>query len=320
MHLNSSLPEQGKENLKKLLDNLKVKNVSVKYSESISNFSKSLRHGMVKGLQEKSKQTSEAITSFRNRNNKLKNLEKLLHTDKSHLITSNKRSNIYRSESDKLVIIDKNIWSEPVTVTIKQMNSVTIKCVKFLEEQPFLFPVFNEKTISGRIIYMDVNQLWYQDNDTINVVTFRNSSPDFIKIKINNIKCYEKEALIKYVKNYISVQKSARMTAFIKEKAINIADIVRITRYYLIEKSKQSNSMKVYLFDDEGSFYDQLSLSRLPSVDDTSLDLLFTKDMTSYIKSNNYPLEDFKQNDDFIEFWQNVGSKKVCVMRFNYKS
>ncbi len=284
-----------------------------KGKDSLIKASKGLKSNLSKSIENKPQQISSLIKSLKNE--KIKNLEKLLHIDKSELIVSNRKNRIYRSESGNMYIIDKDLWGEPVAVTIKDEKKVALKCIKYLNDQPFLFPVFNEKNIKGRIIHMDQEEIWYQDTDLITVVSFKGESMESIKIKLSNIKSMSDEKLFDYINNFKLVYKNKRLHNIISEKGIKIDDVLLVRSSYIVVKDSP-NSLKTYLFDEEYQLFEEIPLKSLPPLDASALDALFSKDILDYIKSNNYNVEKFKQNGEYIEYWQTVGQKEICVMRY----
>jgi len=69
------------------------------------------------------------------------------------------------------------------------------------------------------------------------------------------------------------------------------------------------------LFDQFKNLCDEFTLRKLPNLSEAALDVLFSLDIVEYVKSKGYAFENFKQDDDYIEYWQEIGSKRVCVMR-----
>jgi hypothetical protein len=284
-----------------------------KGKDSLVKSSKDITANLSKFIEDQPQRISSMIKSLKNE--KIKNLEKLLRVDKSELIVSNRKNRIYRSEAGNMYIIDKDMWGEPVAVTIKDEKKVVIRCIKYLDDTPFLFPVFNEKNIKGKIINMTPEEIWYQDSGDINVVSFKGESMESVKIKIPNIKAMSQEKLFDYINNFKLVYKNKKLHEIILDKGIKTDDVLLVRSRYIIGKDPQNN-LKVYLFDDEYKVYDELPLIKMPSLDTSALDVLFSKDILEYIKSNNYSIEKFKQNGNFIEYWQTIGDKDLCVMRY----
>ncbi len=284
-----------------------------KGKNTFSDLSNNIKSGIVKSIENKPKQISELIKSFKHE--KIKNLEKLLKVERNQLIVSNRKNRIYRTEAGYMYIIDKDVWGEPVSVTIKDDKKVIIRKIKYLNNKPYLFPVFNEKNISGIIIHMNQHEIWYQDDNLITVVSFKGESSDIAKIKVANIKSLSREKLFEYINNYKIVCKNKKLQEIVKEKDLRIDDFLIITNKYIVGKDSK-NFIKAYLFDNEYTIYDEIPLRVLPQIEPAAYDVLFSQDVLSYIRANKYNIEDFKQNGEYIEYWQNIGDTKMCVMRY----
>ncbi len=299
-----------------LLNRINVKDGEEKLKKgtnSLVQFSKNVTSNLSKSIENKPQQISDIIKSLKNE--KIKNLEKLLRVDKSELIASNKKNRIYRSESGSMYIVDKNIWGEPVNVTIKDDKKLVIKCIKYLNDQPFLFPVFNEKNLKGKIINMTMEEIWYQDADMITVVSFNGESADFVKIKITNIKNMTDDKLFDYINNFKLVYKNKKINDIITEKGIKIDDVLIVRKGYIIGKDPKNN-LKSYVLSEDCKVIDEIPLRSVPKMDMAALDTLFSSELVDYIKSNNYDYSNFKQNGEYIEYWQTLGSKNICVVRY----
>jgi len=72
------------------------------------------------------------------------------------------------------------------------------------------------------------------------------------------------------------------------------------------------------LFDQFKNLCDEFTLRKLPNLSEAALDVLFSLDIVEYVKSKVMPSK-LKQDDDYIEYWQEIGSKRVCVMRCKSK-
>ena len=53
----------------------------------------------------------------------------------------------------------------------------------------------------------------------------------------------------------------------------------------------------------------------MPRLSERAMALIFSKDIVEYIISKGYDFESFKQSGNHIEYWQDIGRNKVCVMR-----
>jgi hypothetical protein len=284
-----------------------------KGKSAISDLSNNIKSGIVKNIENKPKQISELIKSFKHE--KIKNLEKVLRVEKSQLIVSNRKNRIYRTEAGYMYIVDKDVWGEPVSVTIKDDKKAVIRTIKYLNNQPYLFPVFNEKNISGTIINISQHEIWYQDDNLIAVVSFKGEASDITKIKIANSKSMDRNKLHEYINNYKVVSKNKKLQEIVKEKDLKIDDFLIVTNKFIMGKDSK-NLIKAYLFNNEYTIYDEVPLRILPIIEPEAFDVLFSEEVLEYIRANKYNIEDFKQNGDFIEYWQNIGDRKMCVLRY----
>jgi hypothetical protein len=284
-----------------------------KGKSAISDLSNNIKSGIVKNIENKPKQISELIKSFKHE--KIKNLEKVLRVEKSQLIVSNRKNRIYRTEAGYMYIVDKDVWGEPVSVTIKDDKKAVIRTIKYLNNQPYLFPVFNEKNISGTIINISQHEIWYQDDNLIAVVSFKGEISDITKIKIANSKSMDRNKLHEYINNYKVVSKNKKLQEIVKEKDLKIDDFLIVTNKFIMGKDTK-NLIKAYLFNNEYTIYDEVPLRILPTIEPEAFDVLFSEEVLEYIRANKYNIEDFKQNGDFIEYWQNIGDRKMCVLRY----
>ena len=91
-----------------LLNRINLKDGDDKINKSkFSDLSNNIKSGIVKSIENKPKQISELIKSFKHE--KIKNLEKLLKVERSQLIVSNSKNRIYRTEAGYMYIIDKDV-------------------------------------------------------------------------------------------------------------------------------------------------------------------------------------------------------------------
>lgn len=309
---NSSIDGQNS-----LLKKLGLKNLSnnIKESGSITDFSKNITSNFVKNIQVKK---NEVVNNMKKV--KLRALESKLKLEKTDMINSSKKSYIYQS-NDKTVIIDKDMWNEPNFVTIKTSNNIITKIVKFLNDEPFLYPYFSEKAIFGRIIHLEEKELWFHDNGIVTIVAFRaNDKLETIKVRTNTPKDYSNKNLMEdpklfaYIKNYSIASTDNQLRDFLDSQNILINDIVRIGNTYVIVKL-QNNQYKIILLKYKYVILEEFTLRKLPFTSQIGLDFLFSPDIVSYIKSNNYDFENFVINDNHLEYWNQLGDKKVCLIR-----
>lgn len=308
---------EGKDKLDAILEQVNTKALSEKLIDGkkvLAKVTKGIQKSLKENIHDTSEKTKEIFTSFKKEKDKVRNLEAILHIDKSEMLVSNKKNYIYRSEAGKVTIVDRDVWGEPTTVTEKDGSKVVIRCVKYFEDQPYLYPIFNEKDVMGVIIYADPKEIWYLDKNNVTVVMFKGSKAEIFKTKASNELKADKNALISYVKNYLKLNKDKRFAEILAQKDIKLENITSVSENYIAYKS-QDNTYKVLLIE-EGLLYEEISLNLMPAVEDSGLAVLFSKEMVTYIKTSNYNFENFKQSGDFIEYWQNIGYKRVCVMRF----
>ncbi|TYQ16445.1 UNVERIFIED_CONTAM: hypothetical protein Cloal_2986 [Acetivibrio alkalicellulosi] len=299
------------ESVKGLMDIIttKVSSGQNQGKEFLSNLSKNIKDNFF--------ETSGRATDFINslKKDKIRNLERLLHINKKDIIASSKKSNVYNTVVGKMVIIERDIWGEPCTVTIKDVNKVVLKCVKYFNNRPYLFPPFSEKKINGEIIFMCENEIWYKNNDEATVVIFIDDTPDILNIKLNKTKTSKKTEMLEYIEKckMLYVEKKFNDILIVQRK-LDIEDIMVIRKGYSVYKNSDK-SYTILIFDEFKSIYDELILSKLPVLSEKAMALLFSTEISDYIKSKGYSFENFKQVNDFIEYWQDIGTKKICVMR-----
>lgn len=285
-----------------------------KSKEGITAIPKNLKDNIMDSIQHNSGKATSFINSLKK--DKIRNLERLLSIDKKDLAFSNKKHYIYCTDAGRMVIVDRDIWGEPFTVTIKESTDVSIKRVMFFDNEPFLFPIFNEKNLSGEIIHMDDNEVWYLGKEEATLVLFKSDKPDFLKVPLKNFKnINNQKALHTYLDSHKMLYLDKKIhDIMIEDRNIPIEDIVRIRNGYAVYKNT-SRTYKVLLFNESRELYDEYTFSKLPGVKEEGWDVLFSKDIVEYVKSNNYSFENFRQDDGHIEYWQNIGSKRVCVLR-----
>lgn len=287
---------------------------SDKTKEGASVFPKNLKDNILDSIQHNSGKATSFINSLKR--DKIRNLERLLSIDKKDLAFSNKKYFIYCTDSGRMVIVERDIWGEPFTVTLKEGNDVSIKRVMFFDNEPFLFPIFNEKNLSGEIIHMDDNEVWYLGKDEATLVLFKSDKPDFLKVPLKNFKnINNKKALHTYLDSHKMLYLDKKIhEIIIEDRNIAIEDIVRIRDGYAVYKNT-SRTYKVLLFNEFKELYDEYTFSKLPAIKEEGWDVLFSKDIVEYVKENNYSFENFRQDDGHIEYWKNIGTKRVCVLR-----
>ena len=267
-------------------------------------------------IQEKSKQAMDFIQSLKK--DKIRSLENLLDITKKDLKRADKNTSFYTTEIGRVVIIDKDIWGEPCTATIKEGSKVVIKVVKFFKGRPFLYPMFDEKPLKGEIIFMDENEIWYRDVDEATLVLFKNNEPDFLNVKLKDKMNFSNTQIIKHLHNCKMLHLEKRLNnLLLVERQVKIEDIITIRRGHLIYKNKD-NEFSILIFDALKNLRDEFSLKRLPILSEEAMDVLFTEDIVTYVRTKEYSFANFRESDGYIEYWENVGSKRICVMRCRF--
>lgn len=302
--------DTGNEGVKGLMETIASK-VSVDQSkEMLSN----LKDSIVDNIHERTERAASFINSLKK--DKIRNLERLLDVTRKELKKSDKKNYIYITDAGRMVVIDRDMWGEPCTVTVKEGNRVMLRLVKFFNDYPYLFPVFNEKNLNGEIIFMTDGEIWYRDKDVATLVLFKNDKPDFLTINLEKVKGYKEKDLLKYLENCKILYLEKRLNdLLLVERKIAIEDIVRVRPGYAIYKNSE-RTFTILLFNQLKALCDEFTLRKLPNLSEEALDVLFTLDIVEYIKSKGYAFENFKQDNDHIEYWQEIGSKRVCVMRY----
>jgi len=297
------------EGVKSLMETITSK-ISVDQSKEILS---NLKDSIVDNIQERTERAANFIHSLKK--DKIRNLERLLDVTKKDLKKSDKKNYIYITEAGRMVVVDRDMWGEPCSVTIKEGNKVLLRLVKFFNDYPYLFPVFNEKNLNGEIIFMNDGEIWYRDKDVATLVLFKNDKPDFLTINLDKVKGLKENELLKYLENCKILYLEKRLNDLLLiERKVSMEDIVRVRPGYAICKNSE-RTYTVLLFDQLKALCDEFTLRKLPSLSEAAMDVLFSLDIVEYAKSKGYAFENFKQDNDYIEYWQEIGSKRVCVMR-----
>ena len=299
------------ESMRSLVDIIssKLSSGQTQGKELFSSLSKNLKDS----IYDKSEKATDFINSLKK--DKIRSLEKLLNLDKKDLMASNKKSFIYSNESGKMVIIEKDIWGDPCTVTIKDSNKVELKMVKFFKNHPYLFPPFSEKKINGEIIFMREKEIWYRDKDDVIVVLFEDETPNLLNISLKEAENLKEKDVLSYIEKRKKLYIDDKLRGLLMdERQIHINDIYEISSGYTIYKNADGN-YTVLLFDEFKALYKELVIRKIPNLSERAMALIFSKDIVEYIISKGYAFENFKQSSDHIEYWQDIGSNKVCVMR-----
>jgi len=299
----------GNEGVKNLMETITSK-ISVDQSKEILS---NLKDSIVENIHERRERATSFINSLKK--DKIRNLERLLEFTKRDLKKADKKNYIYITEAGRMVVVDRDMWGDPCTVTIKEGNKVFLRMVKFFKDYPYLFPVFNEKNLNGDIIYMNDGEIWYRDKDVATLVLFKNEKPDFLTINLDKVKAFKEDELLKYLENCKILYLEKKLSdLLLEERKIAVEDIVRVRPGYALYKNNEK-TYTILLFDQFKNLCDEFTLRKLPNLSEAALDVLFSLDIVEYVKSKGYAFENFKQDDDYIEYWQEIGSKRVCVMR-----
>ncbi len=304
---------EGTEGVKELVEAMASKVSSGKGTGVITNISKNLKDSIVESIQDKQERVASFLHSLKK--DKIRNLEKLLDVNKKDLMVSSKKNYIYGNPTGKMVIVDRDIWGEPCNVTIKENNKVTVKVIKFFEDIPYVFPVFNEKNVTGIIIHIDRSQIWYKNRDEVTIVLFRSNEPDFIQVSLKKCKGLNDDDLKNYIENSKILYFDKKLKdLLIEDKNVKIENVVIIRPGYTIYKNAD-RTYTIILFNEFKELCGELNLFRLPKMEVEAWDVLFSKDIVKYINEKGYSFDNFKQDNNYIEYWEEVGSKNVCVMR-----
>lgn len=303
--------------IKGLMDVISSKVSSVqneKDKDTDSNLSKSLKDNFSENMRQDSEKSSSLLYSLKKA--RLRNLEGILNLDKKDLVVSGKFNYVYCTDFGKVVIVDKDVEGHPKTVTIKDLDNISVKTVKFHNAYPFLYPKFDESNLPKEIINMDKNEIWYMSSSEAIIVMFKNDTPDYLRINLNDL---NQNSNPKVILNYLASHKFLYQHKRVKdllleERRVKTDDIIRIQPHYALYK-EDSGVYKVLLFDELKNISNEFTLSELPNVNEEAWDVLFTNDIFEYVQANDYSFSNFRQDNDHVEYWQNIGSKSVCVMR-----
>ena len=310
------LSKDVSDGIKDLMDMISSKVTTIQYEKSkqkITEFSKNLKYRLTGNLEQDTGFRINLIQYIKN--HKLRRLEKLLGLEKRDLIVSSKMNYMYCTDSGKVVIVDKDIGGEPCAITIKESNKVTMKCIKFYKDVPFIFPIYDEKKLVGDVVYVDKNEVWYVDREEATLVLFENEKPVFLKIDLKRL---QHNRNYKEITNYLNSHKMLYLNEdlkelLIEERGLAVEDILRITLSYIIYK--ENEQFRVILLGKNKEIYNEIKMNKLPNVNEEAWDILFTREIYNYIVENGYSLDNFRQDEDCIEYCQEIGDRKVCVMR-----
>lgn len=303
------------DSVKGLMDIITSRVSSIQYEKSkkmVSNLSKSFKSNL--GFEQDGSKSSGFFHSLKKV--KLRNLEQILNVSKRDLVVSSKVNYVYCTDSGKVIVVDKGLDGLPHTVTIKTSDSISVKSVKFDKDNPFLYPKFNENDLPKDIIYMDEKEIWYVNNNEATLLLFKNDNPECLKINLNDVKLNRtSKALLNYLECYKILHEDNRLSnLLLEERKVDLNSIVRIRPHYALYK-ESNKAYRVLLFDKTKNICNEFSIQELPNVNAEAWDVLFSNEIYEYVKSNGYSFDNFRQANDYIEYWQNIGSNKVCVLR-----
>lgn len=318
MELSNVSPDKGNEGIDNVLENAgkKIDSFGINgFVNKLAGLQQNIKKSFAEGVNSTKSQTKDLINSVKEKNSRLRALETLLKIDNDSVIISNKKNIIYRSESGKLTIIDKDFWGEPSVLTIKNESSVIVKSIRFFNSRPYIFPLYNEKDIKGEICYIEEGEIWYKEYDVVNVLTFKGDKQEIIKVKLEVASKAFYSDIAPFVKMRLGVWRDPRISELIKEKNISIEKIQKIGSNHIIFKNDNKGFIAYYA-DENNELGLEVELRKLPKLDVQGFEALFSNEICTYCIKNGYALEDFTQSSNYIEYWQDIGSKKVCLMRF----
>lgn len=282
---------------------------------NLQKVSSRMLENMSNSIHKRAEETNEFIDSVKNKNSKIKNLENLLDLDKNLLVSSDKTTSFYKYSRDKIVIVDKDILGDPCGVTVKEGLKVRVFTVKFEDYTPFIYPSYDERDISGEIIYMDKDEIWYRDMDKLTLGYNNGNSMEFRTVRLSSLEGFSDANLVQYIKKYAAVMRSPKISELVKDNSIEINNIIKLNDNYVIAKNKDSG-YTIYVYSYASRNFDELPLRRLPNIQLGSYDMLLAPDMLKFIKENDYPIEDFIEKNGYIEYNREVGRTNVSVIRF----
>jgi len=116
---------------------------------------------------------------------------------------------------------------------------------------------------------MDKNEIWYLADSEAIIVTFKNDTPDVLKISLANLK---QNNNLKVVLNYIGCHKflyqnKKLQTILLEERKIKTEDIIRVQDHYALYK-EGNDSYRVLLFDELKNISNEFTLTELPNVNE----------------------------------------------------
>lgn len=296
------------------LKNIHIKEKLQTGKDNVQKTSLRLKENLSNTFSKRAEETNEFINSVKHKNAKTKNLETLLGLDKSLLVSSDKTTSFYKHSKNKIVIFEKDILENPCSITIKDSSKVSIFVVKYSDYTPFLYPAYDEREITGQIVYMDNDQIWYRDMDKLTLGFNTGSSMEFSLVKVSELIDFTEEDFVPYIKKHFAIIRSAKLSKLVEDKDLLVNNIIKINDAYIIYKNKEGYSIYIYNYSIQD--FDEIYLSHLPKINLNSFGALLAPDILRFIRENNYPIEQFEEKGGYIEYNREVGRNKISVLRF----
>lgn len=258
----------------------------------------------------------EPVEPHKNRGKMTRNLENLFGLDRSNLLSSDHTTAFYKSTKNKIIIFEKDISEIPCTVTIKDGTKVYVYTVKYKADYtPILYPAYDEKEIDGEVIYMDNEEIWYKDFHKLTLGYNNGTSMEFHVVRMSELPGVKEEDLIPYVKRYFAINRSPKMSKLVKENALHLNNIVKMSDNYLIYRHV-NNSYSIYVYSYAILGFNEIKLERLPAISMDSYDTLLSPEILRFILENKFPLEEFEEKNGYIEYTKEIGRNRITLMRF----
>lgn len=258
----------------------------------------------------------EPVDAHKNKGKMTRNLEKLFSLDRSNLLSSDHTTSFYKSTKNKIIIFEKDISEIPSTVTIKDGTKVYVYTVKYKADYtPILYPAYDEKEIAGDIIYMDNEEIWYKDFHKLTLGYNNGTSMEFHVVRMSELPGVKEEDLVPYVKRYFAINRSPKMSKLVKENALLLNNIIKMSDNYLIYRHV-NNSYSIFVYSYAILGFNEIKLERLPAISMSSYDALLSPEILRFILENKFPLEEFEEKGGYIEYTKEIGRNRITLMRF----
>lgn len=283
--------------------------------KSLFKTSSKVKDNISTNIHKKAEETNGFFDTMKNKNTKVNNLENYLGLDKSYLVSSDKTTNVYKPSYGKLVIIEKDVTGDPFSITVKEFSDTSVFVVKYEQYTPYVYPNFDERQIKGKLCYLDKNQVWYRDYDTVTILYKVAHTMHVLVIKLSDIPEINEENMHQTIKNYFEVVNSPSMRRLVRDNHITYNNIMRIKDEYMLIKNEEKG-YSVFIYNNQEGGFVKHDFAKLPDIDLSTYDVLFKPDMLSFIIKNDYPLESFEEKNGYIEYNEFIGKNKVCVFRY----